>query len=221
MSSDWPKYRAYLVDLLSLSSPTLIEGILRYLPYTLKFTALSALTRFPKRYSLGASFGYTPVMSKKSKAKSGSPTIALNKKARHDFFLEDKLEAGLALTGWEVKSLRAGKVQLLDSYVTFHRGEAWLSGALITPLSQASTHVIAEPRRERKLLMHRRELDRIMQKSQSKGYTCVCTALYWKGQHVKAEVALAKGKQAHDKRAASKDKDWAKEKERLMKHSVR
>ena len=160
-------------------------------------------------------------MSKNKKSKPGSATIAQNKKARHEFFLEDKMEAGIALTGWEVKSLREGKVQLVDSYINFHRGEAWLSGALITPLNQASTHVVAEPRRERKLLLHRREIDRIMQKSQAKGYTCVCTALYWKGIHVKAEIALAKGKQAHDKRASSKDKDWKKEKERLMKHSVR
>ena len=119
-------------------------------------------------------------MSKKNKAKSGSSTIAQNKKARHEFFLEDKVEAGIALTGWEVKSLREGKVQLVDSYINFHRGEAWLSGALITPLNQASTHVVAEPRRERKLLLHRKEIDRIMQKTQAKGYTCVCTALYWK-----------------------------------------
>ena len=160
-------------------------------------------------------------MNTKKKSKSGSATIAQNKKARHDYFLEDKTEAGVALVGWEVKSLREGRAQLMDSYVTFHKGEAWLSGALITPMNQASTHVIAEPRRERKLLLHRRELDRLMQKVQAKGYTCVCTALYWKGIHVKAEIALAKGKQAHDKRASSKDKDWKKEKERLMKHSVR
>ena len=159
-------------------------------------------------------------MSKKKSKPSGN-TIALNKKARHDYFIEDKLEAGFALTGWEVKSLRQGKVQLVDSYIVFHKGEAWLTGALITPLKEASTHVICEPRRERKLLMHRKELDRLQQKIAAKGHTCVCTALYWKGPNVKAEVALAKGKQHHDKRAASKDKDWNKQKERLMKHSVR
>ena len=160
-------------------------------------------------------------MNTKKKPKPGSATIAQNKKARHDYFLEDKTEAGVALVGWEVKSLREGRAQLMDSYVTFHKGEAWLSGALITPMNQASTHVIAEPCRERKLLLHRRELDRLMQKVQAKGYTCVCTALYWKGPRVKAEIALAKGKQTHDKRATSKDRDWAKQKERLMKHSVR
>ena len=159
-------------------------------------------------------------MSKKN-SKVSSGTIALNKKARHDYFIEEKVEAGLALTGWEVKSLRAGKVQLLDSYVDFHKGEAWLTGALITPLQQASTHTVAEPRRARKLLLHKRELERLEQKIQAKGYTCVCTALYWKGPYVKAEIALAKGKQTHDKRDTAKDRDWAKQKERLMKHSVR
>ena len=156
---------------------------------------------------------------KKSKAPSG--TIALNKKARHDYFLEDKTEAGVALTGWEVKALRAGKCQLLDSFIDFHRGEAWLTGALITPLQQASTHMVTEPRRPRKLLLHKRELERLEQKIQAKGYTCVCTALYWKGPYVKAEIALAKGKQSHDKRNTAKDRDWAKQKERIMKHSVR
>ncbi len=160
-------------------------------------------------------------MSKKKKPKVTGNTIALNKKARHDFFLEDKTEAGVSLLGWEVKSLRAGKCQLLDSYIVFHKGEAWLTGALITPLDQASTHVVANPRRERKLLLHRREIERLMQKVQAKGYTCVCTALYWKNHCVKAEIALAKGKQTHDKRATAKDKDWAKQKERVMKHSVR
>ena len=161
-------------------------------------------------------------MSKqKKKAKPGSSTIALNKKARHDYFLEDKTEAGVVLTGWEVKALRQGKCQLVDSYVIYHRGEIWLTGALITPLQQASTHIITEPRRERKLLLHAREIERISQKIQSKGYTCVCTALYWKGPNVKAEIAMAKGKQSHDKRDAKKDKDWAKQKERIMKHSVR
>lgn len=160
-------------------------------------------------------------MSTKKNSKAQSGTIALNKKARHDYFIEEKFEAGLSLTGWEVKSLREGKVQLLDSYVDFHRGEAWLTGALITPLAQASTHTVCEPRRQRKLLLHGRELERIQQKIQAKGYTCVCTALYWKGVYVKAEIALAKGKQMHDKRDTSKDRDWAKQKERIMKHAVR
>ncbi|MCD8520758.1 MAG: SsrA-binding protein SmpB [Saccharospirillaceae bacterium] len=160
-------------------------------------------------------------MNTKKKPKPNGGTIALNKKARHDYFLEDKLEVGLVLTGWEVKALREGKCQLVDSYIVMHKGEAWLSGALITPLKQASTHIVTEPRRERKLLMHRREIDRLNQKIQAKGYTCVCTAIYWKGPNVKAEIALAKGKQSHDKRDASKDRDWAKQKERIMKHATR
>jgi len=160
-------------------------------------------------------------MSTKKKPKTNGGTIALNKKARHDYFLEDKLEVGLVLTGWEVKALREGKCQLVDSSIVMHKGEAWLSGALITPLKQASTHIVTEPRRERKLLMHRREIDRLNQKIQAKGYTCVCTAIYWKGPNVKAEIALAKGKQSHDKRDASKDRDWAKQKERIMKHTTR
>jgi SsrA-binding protein len=160
-------------------------------------------------------------MSTKKKPKNTSSTIAQNKKARHDYFIEEKYEAGLVLTGWEVKSLREGKCQLVDSYITIHKGEAWLTGALITPLNQASTHILAEPRRERKLLLHGREIDKLQQNIQAKGYTCVCTGLYWKGHRVKAEIALAKGKQSHDKRDASKDRDWAKQKERIMKHSVR
>lgn len=159
-------------------------------------------------------------MSKK-KPKANSSTIAQNKKARHDYFLEDKTEAGLVLTGWEVKSLREGKCQLVDSYVVFHKNEAWLTGALITPLQQASTHVVCEPRRNRKLLLNRRELDRLEQKIAAKGHTCVCTAIYWKGPNVKAEIALAKGKQHHDKRDAAKNRDWDKQKERIMKHAVR
>lgn len=158
---------------------------------------------------------------KSKKTKNTGGTIALNKKARHDYFLEEKYEAGVALLGWEVKSIREGKVQLVDSYVEFHRGEAWLHGVLISPLQQASTHTITEPRRQRKLLLHRKEIERLGQKIQAKGYTCVCTAMYWKGVHVKVEIALAKGKQSHDKRETIKDRDWAKQKERIMKHSVR
>lgn len=159
-------------------------------------------------------------MTAKKKKPLGN-TIALNKKAKHDYFIENKHEAGLTLTGWEVKSLRAGKCQLLDSYVIIKDGEAWLVGALITPLQTACSHVIANPRRDRKLLLHKREIEKLEYQSQAKGYTCVCTALYWKGYRVKAEVALAKGKQTHDKRASLKERDWKKQKERLMKHSVR
>lgn len=160
-------------------------------------------------------------MGKKKKSQNNSNVIASNKKVRHDFFIEDKHEAGLELLGWEVKSLRAGKCQLVDSYVVFEKGEAFLIGAQMTPMKEACNYVVTDERRQRKLLLHRREIERLEQQVNSKGYTCVCTSLYWKGSLVKAEVALAKGKQHHDKRAASKDKDWAKQKERLMKHSTR
>src|SRR5690554_2695435 len=160
-------------------------------------------------------------MNAKTKHNNSVGTIALTKKARHDYFLEEKHEAGIALLGWEVKAIRDSMVQLVDSYVEFHRGEAWLHGALITPLQQASTHLVCEHRRQRKLLLHRREIYRLAQKIQAKGYTCVCTAMYWKGPNVMRVTALAKGKQSHDKRDTLKDRDWAKQKERVMKHSVR
>ena len=121
------------------------------------------------------------------------------------------------LQGWEVKSIRDGRVQLTDAYVTLHKGEAYLASANITPLTSASTHVVAEPQRMRKLLLHARELAQIFAATQQKGYTCVPLALYWKGNKVKCEIALAKGKQQHDKRAAVKEKDWQRDKARLMK----
>ena len=158
-----------------------------------------------------------PMASKKGKAPTG--TIALNKRARHDYLLEDRFEAGIALEGWEVKSLRAGKGQLVDSYVLVRNGEAWLLGANITPLASASTHVVADPQRTRKLLLHAKEIARIYAATQQKGFTCVATALYWKGNRVKCEIALGKGKKLHDKRAASRDRDWTRQTERLMKQT--
>lgn len=156
-------------------------------------------------------------MSKAKKQSSGSGTIALNKRARHDYFIDQKFEAGLALTGWEVKSLREGKAQLVDSYVILKDGEAWLVGARITPLIAASTHVIAEPLRDRKLLLNRREIDKLIQITEQKGKTCVAMALYWKANRVKCEIALVTGKKDHDKRDSERDRDWARQKERLMK----
>ena len=155
-----------------------------------------------------------------AKAKKGAPssTIALNKRARHDYHLEEKFEAGVVLEGWEVKAIRAGKAQLTDSYVLLRDGEAWLLGANITPLPSASTHVVADPQRTRKLLLHNRELARLHGATTQKGFTCVATALYWKGNKVKCEIALAKGKKQHDKRASERDRDWNRQKERLMKH---
>jgi SsrA-binding protein len=157
-------------------------------------------------------------MAKKPKKAQASPTIALNKRARHDYQLIEKFEAGLALQGWEVKSLRAGKAQLTDSYVFLKNGEAFLIGAHITPLNTVSTHYVTDPTRTRKLLMHEAELSKLFNSVNQKGYTCIATALYWKNHLVKCEIALAKGKQAHDKRESEKDRDWKRQKERLMRH---
>jgi len=152
--------------------------------------------------------------------KSAPALIAQNRRARHDYNLEDKFEAGVVLEGWEVKSLRAGKGQLADSYVMIRDGEAWLLGANITPLSSASTHVIADPKRTRKLLLHEKEIARIFSATHQKGYTCVATSLYWKGNRVKCEIALAKGKKQHDKRATVRERDWQREKGRHLKRSA-
>ena len=145
-------------------------------------------------------------------------TIAQNKKARFDYHLEEKFEAGLALQGWEVKSLRAGKAQITDAYVLLKNNEAWLIGALITPLQTVSTHYVVDPTRTRKLLLSKRELNRLIGSTQQKGYTCICLSLYWKGHLIKAEIELAKGKQLHDKRETEKDRDWAREKQRIVRH---
>ena len=155
-------------------------------------------------------------MSKKKKP-TNSNTIALNKKARHDFFIEDRFEAGLVLQGWEVKSLRAGRVQIVDAHVFLKNGEAFVSNLLITPLITASTHIHPEGTRVRKLLLHRSEINKLIGAVERKGYTMVPTALYWKHGRVKIEIGLAKGKQKHDKRAAEKDRDWKRDKQRIMK----
>ncbi|MDT8383181.1 MAG: SsrA-binding protein SmpB [Gammaproteobacteria bacterium] len=155
-------------------------------------------------------------MSKNKKTASGN-TIALNKKARHDFFIEDRYEAGIALQGWEVKSLRAGRVQIVDAHVFLKNGEAFISNLLITPLLTASTHIHPEATRVRKLLMHRSEINKLIGAVERKGYTMIPMALYWKHGHVKVEVGLAKGKQQHDKRAAEKDRDWQRDKARGLK----
>ncbi|MDG1292991.1 MAG: SsrA-binding protein SmpB [Pseudomonadales bacterium] len=149
------------------------------------------------------------------KPKTSSNIIAQNKRARHDYSLSDKYEAGLVLTGWEVKSLRAGKGQLVDSYVFLKDGEAWLLGAHIEPLQTASTHVIAEPTRYRKLLLNERELGKLFAATQQEGYTCVALSLYWKKHLIKCEIALGKGKKDHDKRHSEKDRDWDRQKQRI------
>ncbi len=155
-------------------------------------------------------------MSGKKKPKQQSTTIALNRRARHDYFIEDRFEAGIALQGWEVKSARMGKVQLTDTYVTCIRGEAWLLGAQFTPLNTASSHLVADPNRTRKLLLNRREIDKLTGAKDRQGYTIICTAMYWKQHLIKVEIALARGKQQHDKRDAEKQKDWDRQKHRIM-----
>ena len=158
---------------------------------------------------------YNRAMAKK---KTSPGTIALNKRASHDYELTDRFEAGVALQGWEVKAIRAGKAQLVDSYVLLRDGEAFLLGASIMPLASASTHVVADPQRTRKLLLHAKEIARLFVATSQKGYACVATALYWKGNKVKCEIALGKGKKSHDKRATERDRDWIRQKDRLMRH---
>ena len=143
--------------------------------------------------------------------------IAVNRKARHDYFIEDTFEAGLVLEGWEVKSLRAGSAQIAESYVYIRGHEAWLIGAHFSPLKTASTHVKAEPTRSRKLLLHRRELDRLIGAVERKGYALVPLDLHWHKGRANLNIGLAKGKKQHDKRAASKDRDWERQKARILK----
>ncbi|HCU05906.1 MAG TPA: SsrA-binding protein [Coxiellaceae bacterium] len=148
---------------------------------------------------------------------SNDSNIALNKKAQHDYFIEERFEAGLVLEGWEVKSLRAGKVQLRDSYVILKGGEAWLIGCHISPLLTASTHIHPDPIRTRKLLLNQSELDKLYGGVERKGFTLVPLKLYWKKGRAKCEIALVKGKKEYDKRETLKDRDWDREKERMMK----
>ncbi len=143
-------------------------------------------------------------------------TIAQNRRARHDYFIEEKFEAGLALQGWEVKSLRAGKMTISESYIIFKDNEAFLFGSQIIPLLSASTHVIPEANRTRKLLLSRRQIEMLMGAVNQKGYSCVPLVCYWKGALVKCEIALVKGKQMHDKRATEKERDWSREKQRIF-----
>jgi SsrA-binding protein len=157
-------------------------------------------------------------MARKPKNKgSKGNTITLNKSAGHDYFIEQRFEAGIALEGWEVKGLRENRVNLKEAYILIKDDELWLFGAHITPLPTASTHINPDPTRTRKLLMHRREIDMLRGQVERKGYTLVATAMYWKKGRAKLEIGLAKGKKLHDKRAVSKDRDWQREKQRLFK----
>ena len=150
--------------------------------------------------------------------KQPSSTIAVNKKALHDYFIIERLEAGLVLEGWEVKSLRAKGVQLKESYALLKGMEAWLLGAHISPLPTTSTHKVVDPRRTRKLLLHRYELAKLIGAVERKGFTLVPLSMYWKKGVVKLEVGVAKGKQKQDKRATLKERDWRRDRERLLKH---
>lgn len=155
-------------------------------------------------------------MAKKPKKKISSSTLAVNRRARHEYHIEETIEAGVVLAGWEVKSLRAGKGQLTDTYILIKNEEAWLLGSHITPLISASTHVVADPTRTRKLLLHRKEIARLLGQINQKGFTCVPLSLYWKGNKIKCKLALVKGKQLHDKRATDKKRDWERQKSRIM-----
>ncbi|MEA9755917.1 SsrA-binding protein SmpB [Xanthomonas campestris pv. raphani] len=157
----------------------------------------------------------------KAKSATATKTIALNKRARHEYHLEERYEAGLALQGWEVKAIRAGRANIVDGYAYVRSGEIYLIGAQITPLIQASTHVIPVERRDRKLLLHRAEIDKVLTRVEREGYTLVPTALYWSSNKVKLEIALAKGKQSHDKRDATKERDWQRDKQRVMRRHNR
>ncbi len=153
------------------------------------------------------------------KKKPADNTIAQNRLARHDYFIEDDIEVGIVLEGWEVKSLRAGNLQLKESYVMVKNGEMWLIGAHITPLSTASTHVKADPKRTRKLLAHNSEIHRLVGLVERKGYTLVALSAYWKRGRAKLKIGIAKGKKAHDKRASIKDRDWKRDQARILKPS--
>ncbi|MCI2283557.1 SsrA-binding protein SmpB [Colwellia sp. MSW7] len=155
---------------------------------------------------------------KKSSSKSNSNTIALNKKARHNYTLTDKFEGGMSLQGWEIKSIRTGKVNISECFVHIKDREAYLVGAEIQPLISASTHVVCDPTRPRKLLLNRRELDKLIGAVERDGYSLVATAMYWKNLWVKLEFYLGKGKKDHDKRADIKDREWKVEQGRMMKN---
>lgn len=152
----------------------------------------------------------------KDKKDGGTGTITLNRRARHDYHIDERFEAGLALQGWEVKSIRAGRINIGDAYAVVRNGEIYLTGSQISPLISASSHVVADDKRNRKLLLHRAEIDKLVGAVERKGYTIVPTAMYWKKNRIKIEVGLARGKQEHDKRNAAKERDWGREKQQTM-----
>lgn len=159
-------------------------------------------------------------MAKKESAQHQN-VIAVNRKASYEYFIEERLEAGLQLQGWEVKALRAGKANISEAYVTIKDGEVIILGSLINPLKTSCAFVVTDPTRTRKLLLNRKEIDKLIGRSQRQGYTIIPLKLYWKGSWAKLEIAVAKGKQEHDKRDSIKDAQWARDKERIMKKSFK
>lgn len=153
--------------------------------------------------------------------KQSDSTIVLNRKAGFDYFIENQFEAGLVLEGWEVKSLRAGKINISDAHVIMKNNEAFLLGAQINPLMTASTHTIPDPTRTRKLLLNKKELNQLIGSVERQGYTIVPLSLYWKKNKIKIKIALAKGKKEHDKRDSIKDRDWQRDRSRIMKKTGR
>lgn len=149
--------------------------------------------------------------------KQADSSIVLNRKAGFDYHIETQFEAGLVLEGWEIKSLRAGKVNISDSHVIIKNGEAFLWGSQINPLQTASTHSVPDSKRTRKLLLHKKELSYLIGSVERQGYTIVPLALYWKKNRIKLKIALAKGKKEHDKRQATKDREWQRDKSRIIK----
>jgi len=159
------------------------------------------------------------MVSHNKKKISDSASIALNRKARHDYSIESEYEAGVVLLGWEVKAIREGRVQLSESHVIFRLGEAYLLNCHIAPTAYISTHVVPDEARTRKLLLNKRELNKLAGQVTQQGYTVVPLSMYWKANRIKLQIALAKGKKLYDKRADLKDRDWARQKERLRKNA--
>jgi SsrA-binding protein len=147
----------------------------------------------------------------------GTKTIALNKRASHEYLIEERFEAGLVLEGWEVKSLRDGRAQITDTFVVFKDHEPYIMNMHVPVFVNVSTHVKPEPDRSRKLLLHSRQIAQLLRAKERQGYTIIGTALYFKDNRAKLEIALAKGKKLHDKRQSDKDKDWKREQERIQK----
>jgi SsrA-binding protein len=143
-------------------------------------------------------------------------SIVQNKKAFHDYFIEERFEAGIVLEGWEVKAIRAGRVQLKEAYVIVHGGEIHLVGCHISPLPAASTHVTPDPTRTRKLLLHASEVNRLIGSVERAGYALVPLDMHYSRGRIKVEIGLAKGKKQHDKRATEKEREWRREQQRLM-----